>query len=135
MQTHSLGARVALQALSTEDTLWVDNLLLTAPAVDNECLEPNEEFNEALDSCARVFVYHSRHDGVLRAYSIIAVDRALGARGPENKPVILDHCPNVYVVDCQAVVRGHSGYRKQKRYFDHWERVLNQETLARYGSI
>ena len=134
VQTHSLGARVALQALSTQDTLWVDNLLITAPAVDNECLEPNEEFHEALDSCARAFVYHSRHDRVLKAYSAFAADRALGATGPQNKPVILERCPNVYVVDC-AVVKGHSDYRKEKRYFDHWERVLNQEPLDRYGSI
>lgn len=134
VQTHSLGARVALQGLSTQDTLWVDNLMMTAPAVDNECLEPNEEFHEALASCARVFVYHSRNDAVLKVYSAIAADRALGAKGPENKPVILDECPNVYVVDC-AVVKHHSDYRKETRYFDHWERVLNHETLERYGSI
>ena len=134
VQTHSLGARVALQALSTQDTLWLDNLLMTAPAVDNECLEPHEEFNEALGSCARAFVYHSRHDNVLKAYGAVAGDRALGAKGPENKPVILEQCPNVYVVNCE-VVKEHSDYRKETRYFDHWERVLNQETLERYGSI
>lgn len=134
VQTHSLGARVALQALSTQDTLWVDNLMMTAPAVDNECLEPNQEFHEALDSCARLFVYHSRNDDVLKAYSVIAADRALGAKGPQHKQVILDECPNVYVVD-RAVVKRHSDYRREERYFDHWEHVLNHEPLERYGSL
>ena len=80
LQTHSLGARVALQALSTDDSLWIDNLMMTAPAVDNECLEPNEEFFEALDSCGRVFVYHSKNDPVLKTYMVAALDRALALR-------------------------------------------------------
>ena len=135
VQTHSLGARVALQALSTGDTLWVDNLILTAPAVDNECLQPDEEFYEALESCNRVLVYHSRHDSVLKAYVALAFDRALGYKGPEKKDVILADCPNVHVVDCASIVKAHSDYRKQEKYFDHWSRVMNQEPLERYESI
>ena len=135
VQTHSLGARVALQALATGDSLWVDNLMLTAPAVDDECLLPTEEFHESLDSCNRAFVYHSQHDGVLKAYSVLAIDRALGARGPEKKQLTLDECPNVYVVDCQSIVKGHSDYRKQARYFDHWARVMNHAPLQRYEAV
>ncbi len=135
VQTHSLGARVALQALSTDDSLWLDNLMMTAPAVDNECLEPQQEFFEALDSCARVFVYHSRHDPVLKAYVFAAVDRALGGKGPENKPVILASCPNVNVVDCQSQVKQHSDYRKKPKYIAHWAKVLEQVPLQRYDAI
>jgi hypothetical protein len=36
VQTHSLGARVALQSLSATEGIFVDNLMLTAAAVDNE---------------------------------------------------------------------------------------------------
>ena len=135
IQTHSLGARVALQALSTDDTLWLDNLMLTAPAVDNECLEPKEEFFEALDSCGRVFVYHSKNDFVLKTYTGITLDRALGGKGPENKNVIIEKCPNVYVVDCQSEVKDHGGYRKSPKYIAHWGKVLSQAPLPRYDAI
>jgi esterase/lipase superfamily enzyme len=135
LQTHSLGARVALQALSTDDTLWIDNLMMTAPAVDNESLEPNEEFFEALDSCGRVFVYHSKNDPVLKTYVVAALDRALGAKGPEHKNLILAQCPNVHVVDCQSQVKAHSDYRKKQKYIDHWAKVMSQAPLPRYDAI
>ena len=83
VQTHSLGARVALQAMAFTHEVWVDNLLLTAAAVDNESLEPTREFNASLVSCRRAFVYHSSRDPVLKyAYRIGALDRALGYKGP-----------------------------------------------------
>lgn len=84
LQTHSLGARVGLQALAFENEgLWVDNLLLTAPAVDNESLEPAQEFHDSLDSVRRCLVYHSSRDKVLRVgYRVGALDRALGCTGP-----------------------------------------------------
>lgn len=136
VQTHSLGARVALQAIASTSDLWVDNLMLTAPAVDDEDLEPAEEFNEALDSCGRVFVYHSKDDSALKAYLIGSVDRALGGKGPQHPKVVQDKCPNVHVVDCVAVVkRDHSGYRKSPKYFEHWARVLNQEPLPRFSTL
>jgi len=135
IQTHSLGARVALQAVSTDNTLWVDNLMMAAPAVDDECLQPSEEFNEILDSCNRVFVYHSKHDPVLKTYMLASIDRALGAKGPENKRVTLEKCLNVYVVDCQAHVKAHGDYRKKPAYYGHWSRVMNQQQLDRYATL
>jgi esterase/lipase superfamily enzyme len=136
VQTHSLGARVALQALATGDDLWVDNLMMTAPAVDNECLEPEEEFSVSLDNCRRALVYHSSSDAALKKYSIIAVDKALGAKGPAHPKVIETQCPNVYTVDCAAVVRSdHGGYRKAPKYFDHWGRVLAGEPLPRVDKL
>lgn len=136
VQTHSLGARVALQAMATADDLWVDNLMLTAPAVDDECLEPEEEFSTSLDNCGRVLVYHARDDSALRKYSILAVDKALGARGPEHPAIIERACPGVYTVDCSAVVKAdHGGYRKTPKYFDHWGRVLAGEQLPRVAKL
>jgi esterase/lipase superfamily enzyme len=135
IQTHSLGARVALQALSTNDALWVDNLMLTAPAVDNECLQPAEEFNEALDSCSRAFVYHSKDDNVLKTYVAASLDRALGAHGPEDKKVTLEKCPNLFVIDCQKHVKQHSDYRKKPAYIEHWAKVMNQIQLPRYDAL
>jgi esterase/lipase superfamily enzyme len=135
IQTHSLGAQVALQAITTDNTLWVDNLMLTAPAVDNESLQPGEDFHESLDNCNRVFVYHSKNDPVLKTYVVASFDRALGARGPQDKAVTLDRCRNVYVIDCQEPVREHSDYRKTPEYYTHWDRVLNNDPLERYEAI
>jgi len=136
VQTHSLGARVALQSMAFEREVFVDNLMLTAPAVDNECLEPKKEFNHALDSCRRCLVYHSSKDSVLKiGYRIGALDRALGLNGPENPNVILTKCPDVFVVDCSAVVAAHSGYRKSGELYEQWGRVLAERPLKRFEKL
>ena len=136
VQAHSLGARVVLQAAAFKDELWIDNLMLIAPAVDNECLEPKKEFHATLDSCRRCLVYHSDKDQVLRlGYVIGTQDRALGCRGPQRPHVIAKDCPEVFIADCRAVVSTHSGYRDEKAYFAHWKRVLNEEPLERFEKL
>jgi esterase/lipase superfamily enzyme len=136
VQTHSLGARVALQAASAQDEVFVDNLMLTAPAVDNESLEPGQEFNGALDACNRCFVYHSKDDSVLKVYTVAALDRALGRKGPEHPDIIKNKCKNVYTIDCVKVVKkDHGGYRKTPVYFRHWKRVLSGEPLPRVDAL
>jgi predicted alpha/beta hydrolase family esterase len=86
LMSHSLGARVSLKALKESQTqALVRNYFCTAPAVDNECLEPDEEFFESVPSCGRLFVFHSARDGVLRlSYEAAERDRALGLYGPED---------------------------------------------------
>jgi esterase/lipase superfamily enzyme len=134
VETHSLGARVALQALAFDPEVFVDNLMMTAAAVDNEILEPKEEFNQALASCRRCLVYHSSKDPVLKLlYRIGSLDKALGAKGPEHPKVILKDCPEVFVVDCSSdVVTSHGGYRSAPEVYNHWERVLAEEVLPRF---
>lgn len=136
VQTHSLGARVALQSMAFEHEIWVDNLLLAAPAVDNESLEPTKEFNSALLSCRRCFVYHSKKDPVLKiGYRIGALDKALGFKGPEHPTVIEAECPEVFVVDCSGVVTSHGGYRKAAEVYGHWGRVLADVPLPRFEKL
>jgi esterase/lipase superfamily enzyme len=136
VQTHSLGARVALQAMAFEHEVWIDNVLLTAAAVDNESLEPKKEFHESLASCRRCLVYHSSKDPVLKiGYRIGAFDRALGYKGPEHPDVIEQKCPDVFVVDCSAVVTSHGGYRQSGEVYDHWVRVLSDEPLLRFEKL
>jgi esterase/lipase superfamily enzyme len=136
VQTHSLGARVALQAMTFEHEVFVDDLLLTAAAVDNESLEPSKEFNGALPSCRRCFVYHSSKDPVLKvAYRIGALDRALGYKGPEHPAIIDTKCPEVFVVDCSAVVSTHGGYRNAAEMYDHWGKTLADVTLPRFDAL
>ncbi|MBX9599595.1 MAG: alpha/beta hydrolase [Bryobacteraceae bacterium] len=136
VQTHSLGARVALQALSATEELFVDNLMLTAAAVDNECLEPGQEFHASLDRCRRTVVYHSNQDKVLKiGFRIASLDRALGLRGPEHPSIIEQKCPTVYVVDCSHVVKKHGSYRMAGAYYSHWARVLGEFPLPRFETL
>jgi len=139
VQTHSLGARVALQALKDPKKIFVDNLLLSAPAVDNHVLEPDESFHAATQSCNRLFVYHSKHDGALKAFFLgdltDGIHPALGLRGPRSKAITLAKTPNVYSVDCSERVKGHSEYKNTKQYFAHWNQLLSGAPMSRYDEL
>jgi esterase/lipase superfamily enzyme len=139
VQTHSLGAVVALQALSSGTTAKIDNLLLTAPAVDDEVLQPQKEYNAALKYCRRCIVYHSDKDEVLKfAYRIgdgPEFDRALGWKGPQNRELIIEKCQNVFVIDCRNAVDSHGGYRFAGAFYDHWGRLLENRSLSRLETL
>ncbi|HYE75098.1 MAG TPA: alpha/beta hydrolase, partial [Blastocatellia bacterium] len=135
VETHSLGARVALQAMAGGTDGFVDNLMLTAPAVDDEVLEPRQEFHKALEACRRCLVYHSDKDRTLKfSYRIGDApnfDRALGLKGPQHPQIIKDQCPDVFTIDCKKVVATHGGYRAAGAYYEHWSRVLTDVPLPR----
>lgn len=140
VQTHSLGARVALKALADPKKTFVDNLMLTAPAVDNDILEPGKTFFDSVSSCNRCFAYYSKKDPVLKGGFWIGdvldgVHAALGLKGPRNKKITLDKTPNVYAVDCTARVTTHGGYRQTSRYYGHWKDVLSGAPMSRYDEL
>lgn len=140
VQTHSLGARVALGALRRRERVFIDNLLLTAPAVDNTAFAPGREFKASLDACNRCFVYHSRRDAVLRKWYpagdfINSICPALGRNGPRRPDTTLQQNSNLYLVDCAACVAEHSGYRKAAAYYNHWSRVLSGSPLPRSDTL
>jgi esterase/lipase superfamily enzyme len=140
IQTHSLGARVALTALRSPNNVFVDNLLLSAAAVDSDLLEPDKDFFSSTLNCNRLFVYHTKQDGVLRAaYPLGDLQdgpgRALGLRGPHSKPLTVAKTPNVYVVDCAQRVTHHGGYKDTRQYFQHWNQVLSGASLPRYDEL
>jgi esterase/lipase superfamily enzyme len=139
VQTHSLGARVVLQALAAGTIGFVDNLMLTSPAVDDEVLEPGQEFNGALNGCRRCIVYHTQRDNTLRFAFRIGdapeFDRALGWKGPQHPDIIRTQCPEVFVVDCKRVVASHGGYRAAPAYFAHWVRVVRDEPLPQFDAL
>jgi esterase/lipase superfamily enzyme len=140
VQTHSLGARVALKALADPAKVFVDNLMLTAPAVDHHCLEPGAAFGGSVASCNRCFVYFSKNDPVLKSGFWVGdvvggIHAALGLKGPRSKAVTLEKTPNVYVVDCSARVKTHGGYRLAPEYFAHWNEILEGGPVNRYGEL
>ncbi|WP_018609501.1 DUF726 domain-containing protein [Uliginosibacterium gangwonense] len=115
--SHSLGARVSLKALKEASTTLVRNYYCMAGAVDNECLEYNEEFFPALNSAGRIFVMHSARDEVLAAaYRAAELDNAIGLFGPEDKNSV-ESSKNIYVANCKAVISSHGAYKRSEAIF------------------
>ena len=140
LQTHSLGARVALKALADPKKAFVDNLMMAAAAIDNNKLEPGEDFFAATNSVNRCFTYDSENDPVLGGgfwFGDIAdgIRPALGWKGPRSKPITLQKTPNFYVVDCSVRVKSHGGYRNCKQYYAHWKQVLAGGPMNRYDEL
>jgi hypothetical protein len=139
VQTHSLGARVALQTLGGGTEGFIDNLMMAAAAVDDEVLEPRREFHAALQECRRCIVYHTEKDNVLKISYRLGdapnFDRALGWKGPQRPQIIEAECPDVFVVDCKQVVNSHGAYRSAGAYYEHWSRVLREIPLPRFETL
>jgi len=117
MQTHSLGARVALEALNGGD-VNVDHVILSAPAVDDDVLQNGKEYSQAAFYCRSFNLAVSKNDSVLtRLYRItnFGLDRALGISGPRNNNLLP---PNIRTFDFSNHVKGHSEYRLKPQYFD-----------------
>lgn len=111
---HSMGCRLVLEALAIEDAPAVRLLHLAAAAVDNEKLEPGESYHRSTRQCDRLFVYHSKHDDVLKyGYPAGDFDRALGYKGAEHPE---DLPSNVKQINMSQHVKSHGGY-KNSLYF------------------
>lgn len=120
VQTHSLGARVAAEALDRQRAR-IRFLHLTAPAIDDESVEQRKEYGEACAQCQGVYVFHSEKDQVLkvgyRMGDFPEFDEALGFHGPQHPSMVT---ANTRVVDCRDIVEEHGGYRSAPEYFDYW---------------
>lgn len=122
--SHSLGARVTLKALKESSQILVNNYYCMAGAVDNESLEPKEEFSASLNSLNTIYVMHSARDGVLAtAYRAAEFDNALGLFGPEDKNVVDARGSNIYVANCKRVVDHHGGYKRSNDVFSYISRT------------
>lgn len=114
IMSHSLGARVVLKALKqAKENIIVRNYFCLAAAVDNEVLEKNEEFHLSVSKVEKIFIFHTRYDGVLSsAYRLAEWDNALGLYGPEDKAYIQNRTKTIYVANCKKVVDSHGGYKR-----------------------
>jgi len=126
INTHSLGARVALQALKGVPGKHIRNLFLLAPAVDDESIENGEKFYSSTQACIGAYVFHSKFDPVLKTWFPLGdFDTALGLNGPEDPASIIAHSPNVKIVNCKRVIKSHSGYKSEPKIYQYW---LNELT-------
>jgi esterase/lipase superfamily enzyme len=113
LMTHSMGARVLLSSLKISNTdVKIRNAYMLASAVDNESIEPNEEFYNAVIKCEKFYVFHSVNDNAMLIYQIPEFDKPLGFAGPEDISLILTKMKNVKVINCKNYVKSHSAYKE-----------------------
>ena len=136
LNTHSLGAHVAFDALRTSARQVVRNAWNFASAVDNESIELKERYYSATRHCERFFVFHSKNDPVLRVWyrvgDLFDFDTALGYSGPEDPAHIINHSPNVRVINCKEVVRSHGGYRSSGQVWAYMSRELASPSAEQF---
>ncbi len=137
--SHSLGARVILEMLkqlSKENLGWqpVRNYFCMAAAVDNEVLEPSEKFHASTSQINNIYIFHSKHDKVLRsAYKLSKFDRALGVYGPEHFNKLGKH---IYVVNCENHVESHGAYKRTALVYNYIQTVLtNKQSINRTETL
>lgn len=120
VEGHSLGCRVALEALSCG--LRVRNVILAGAAVDNESIHRDQKYGEAIDQAEHALIAYSRRDDVLRrAYPLARWDRALGLTGPEDVSRV---APHVMSVDLQDSIPAHSAYKNSADFYAAWRALL-----------
>ncbi len=118
VQTHSLGGMVALEAL--RHGLRCRNLIMSAPAVDDDALEPASRYGAYLYRASRILVAYSRHDPVDWPYRFASWDRMLGAHGPQEPGAIT---AGVDLLDCSGFIGAHSRYKSCPEYLTWWRQV------------
>lgn len=133
---HSMGTRVSLTALRDPRASRVRNLFNMASAVDNECIQRREKYYPATQNCETLYVFHSKNDDVLRtAYVFAHWDRALGYNGPEDPAAIIEHSPNVKVVNCKNVIQEHGDYKYSEEIYQFIGRELVDKTARQYSTL
>lgn len=139
LNTHSLGAQVAFEALREGAPQVVRNSWNFASAVDNESIEPDERYYQASQRCQNFYVFHSKNDPMLRVWYRVGdlwdFDTALGYSGPEDPGVILQHSPNVRVINCKDVVQSHGGYRSTGQIWAYMSQQLTNPSANQFVTL
>lgn len=139
LNTHSLGAHVVFEALREGAPTLVRNAWNFASAVDNESIEFSERYHAASLHCQRFFVFHSKHDPVLRVWYRVGdlweFDTALGYSGPEDPAAIINHSPHVRVINCKDVVQSHGGYRASGQVWAYMSRELTTPSNEQFVTL
>lgn len=118
IQTHSLGAKCALEALKNGD-LVVRNLIMAAAAVqDDDCVIGGKYAASINTLGGRALAPYSSADNVLGgAFELAELDKALGSYGPQpGKELPL----KLKCVDASEWGKGHSVFREADNYYKLW---------------
>jgi esterase/lipase superfamily enzyme len=139
LNTHSLGAHVAFEALSDAPAHTVRNAWNFASAVDNESIENGERYFQTTARCEKFYVFHSKNDPVLRVWyrlgDFLDFDTALGYSGPEDPGDIMQSSGNVRVINCKEVVQSHGGYRSTGEVWSYMSQELANPSSVQFVTL
>ena len=139
LNTHSLGAHVAFEALREGRPAVVRNAWNFASAVDNESIEFKERYFASTRRCERFYVFHSKNDPVLRVWyrigDLFEFDTALGYSGPEDPAEIIASSPQVRVINCKEVVTSHGGYRSSGQVWAYMAQELTTPSAPQFFTL
>jgi esterase/lipase superfamily enzyme len=139
LNTHSLGAHVAFEAMRDVPANTVRTAWNFASAVDNESVEDGERYYSASQGCSTFYVFHSKNDPVLRIWyrlgDFLDFDTALGYSGPEDPRSIMDRSRNVRVVNCKDIVASHGGYRSAGEVWSFMAQELATPTTSQFVTL
>jgi esterase/lipase superfamily enzyme len=133
VMTHSLGARVLLTAMNNMPMRWpLRNVFLTAPAVDDESLETDQEFVAAPKRCGAMYVLFSKRDGVLNVlFPLGQFDFALGKSGPQRPGEALALHQGLWLVNCDKVIDAHGDYKRTGEVYRFISGQLEHPSIER----
>ena len=140
---HSMGTRVILKSLKTQNKDLARNVFTMAASVDNESIQSGEEFADSVARCKNLHVFHSKYDSILKyMYPLAEWDAALGLVGPENpQDIIHNFAPNnsktsnVYVVNCKNLIKKHGAYKRTDNIYNHISNFLSGAQYLQYTTI
>lgn len=125
IETHSLGARVAMGVLEA-DCPTIREVILTAPAIDNNAIDTGTKWGGLIISkVGRVLVCYSSRDSVLSGayrwfgsvfHGGIGGHQGLGCTGPDKAELP----GNVRLCDGSQYIPDHSAWRSADKFYGCW---------------
>lgn len=125
---HSMGNLVLFEALATEreSSIPLNHIFSIAAAVPQKSLNSNERYGSVASHCQKLFVLYSKNDEALGWPYYIAEGGkvALGLVGANHTFSMLS---NVTSVDCSQIVKKHSDYFANHKFYKFIEKHHNGE--------
>jgi len=133
VMTHSLGARVLLNALSSgkkESRPKIRNHFCIAAAVSNTCFERGKRLRKATQQADATWVFHSTNDSSLQFnYLLAKYNTAMGLTGPTGKAK--NYPKRTATVDCSELVTTHGAYKRLPEFYGCLESILNKDMVVK----
>jgi len=144
VMAHSLGNSVVFHSTKNKFTDGkVNNFYSIAAAVDNDSLNTEGKFYNALGNIDDIFIFYSKYDRVLRSsYKIgdkihdsfdVDSDIALGLKLPEDLEFFETKVNNVHFINCSNIVGDgnkskHSKYKNSNLFFQFINERINNNS-------
>ena len=138
LNTHSLGAHVAFEALREASSPVVRNAWHFASAVDNESIEHGSATSTPRGSRRAAMFFTPRTTlcyGCGIASATFSISTWRRRFWPEDPRAIIDHSPHVTVINCKDIVTSHGGYRSSGQVWSFMAQELTSPTNEQFVTL